>query len=94
MLTELHTFATSSAFTPDERLVLRLADALTSTPADVSMEMFEELQSIFTDAQIVELSSAIAWENYRARFNRVFDAESQDFSHGASCPMPVRSVSQ
>ena len=41
----------------------------------------------FDDAQIVELAAAIAWEQFRSRFNRVFDVGSQDFSAGAFCPM-------
>ena len=30
----------------------------------------------------------IAWENFRARFNRGFDVAAQGFSEGASCPIP------
>jgi hypothetical protein len=38
---------------------------------------------------MVELTSAIAWENYRARFDHAFGIESQEFSAGAFCPLPV-----
>jgi alkylhydroperoxidase family enzyme len=30
------------------------------------------LRRHFNEAQLVELATAIAWENYRGRFNRVF----------------------
>ena len=56
----------------DQKLVLELADALTATPAQVTEELRERLRRRFTTPQLVELGGAIAWENYRARSNRVF----------------------
>lgn len=88
-LRELHDYATSAAFTDDEKLVLALADALAATPTDVSDELFAKLRARFDDEQLVELASAIAWENYRARYNRVFDIGSDDFSEGAACALPA-----
>jgi hypothetical protein len=38
----------------------------------------------------VELAASIAWENYRARFNRVFGVRSSGFSEGAFCALPER----
>jgi len=70
-------------------VVLRLADAMTATPAAVSAELFKELLGHFSERQLTELASALAWENYRARFNRVFLVESEEFSAGASCPLPI-----
>ena len=40
-------------------------------------------------AQIVELTSAIAWENHSARFDHALGVESQGYSEGAFCPLPV-----
>jgi hypothetical protein len=37
----------------------------------------------------VELAAAIAWENYRARFNRVFGVRPVGFSDGAACVLPA-----
>jgi hypothetical protein len=34
---------------------------------------------------LVELVSAIAWENYRARFDHAFGVEAEGFSDGAHC---------
>jgi len=59
--------------------VLELADAITATPAKVTAELRERLQKRFSTAQLVELSAAIAWENYRARSNRVFGFGSEGF---------------
>jgi alkylhydroperoxidase family enzyme len=59
--------------------VLELADAITATPAKVSQELRERLQRRFPTPQLVELAAAIAWENYRARSNRVFGFGSENF---------------
>lgn len=62
---------------------------MSDTPAEVSDELFDALRGHFHDAQIVELASALAWENHRARFNRVFDVGAEGYSEGAFCPLPV-----
>jgi alkylhydroperoxidase family enzyme len=59
--------------------VLELADAITASPARVSAELRQRLQNRFSTAQLIELGAAIAWENYRARTNRVFGFESEGF---------------
>jgi len=66
-------------FDSDEKLVLELADALTVTPARVTPEQRQRLQKRFSTPQLVELAAAIAWENYRARSNRVFGFGSEGF---------------
>lgn len=73
-----------------EKLVLRLTVALTRIPSNVSDELFSELRAEFSEPQLVELATAIAWENYRARFNRTFDIFAEGFSEGAFCPLPER----
>ncbi len=72
-------YAESDLFSADEKLVLELADAITATPAKVSSELRERLQKRFSTPQLVELAAAIAWENYRARSNRVFGFGSEGF---------------
>jgi alkylhydroperoxidase family enzyme len=76
-------------YTPVERAALALVDALTATPARVDDALYAELRRHFDERQLVELASAIAWENYRARFNRVFEVEAEGFSAGAYCPLPL-----
>ena len=78
-------------FSPVEKLVLDYGTAMTLTPVDVPDELFAALREHFDEAQLVELTAAIAWENYRARFNHAFGIEAQDFSKGAYCPLPERS---
>ena len=59
-----------------ERLVIELADAMASTPATVSDDLYARLRSKFSEEQLLQLGAQIAFENYRARLNRVFDVES------------------
>ena len=83
-------FESSAAFSDLERLVLRYAAAMTATPVEISDDLFAKLQRHFTDRQLVELTSAIAWENYRARFDHAFGIQAEGFSKGAFCPLPAR----
>lgn len=89
-LLELASYEGSAAFSERERLALRLADRMTAVPAQVPEDLFAALRREFTEEQIVELTSALAWENYRARFNRVFNAGSQNFSAGGVCVLHAR----
>lgn len=88
-LRELPRYRESDAFDETEKLVLDYAVAITSTPSDVPDELFEALRSRFSEKQLVELTSGIALENYRARFNWAFGIEPQGFSRGA-CALPER----
>jgi len=88
-LADLTVFEGSPAFSELEKRVLRYAVALTRTPADVPEELFNSLHEHFRPQQMVELTSAIAWENFRARFNRGFGIETEGFAEGAACPVHV-----
>jgi alkylhydroperoxidase family enzyme len=88
-LLDLPHFETSSAYSEIEKLVLQYAVAMTQTPVEVSDELFAELRKHFNPQQMVELTSAIAWENYRARFDHAFGIEAEGFSEGAVCAIPV-----
>jgi alkylhydroperoxidase family enzyme len=63
-------------FSPVERAVIALADAMANTPSNVSDELYAELRSHFSEEQLLELGGQIAFENYRARLNRVYNAGS------------------
>jgi alkylhydroperoxidase family enzyme len=89
-LLDMAAFETSSAFTEVEKLVLRYAVAMTRTPVEVPGELFAGLRQHFDPQQMVELTSAIAWENYRARFDHAFGIEAEGFSAGAVCALPAR----
>src|SRR5262245_52504505 len=86
-LLDLASFEASTAFTDLEKRVLRYAVAMTETPVNVPDELVAWLRTEFSPRQVVELTSAIAWENYRARFNHAFGIEAAGFANGAVCPV-------
>ena len=63
-------------FAPQEAALLRMADAMAGTPANVSDELYAELRQHFSEEQLIELAASAALENSRARYNRVFDVGS------------------
>ena len=81
-------FESSPEFTAVEKLALRYAVAITATPVELDDVLFEAMQARFDARQLVELTGAIAWENYRARFNHAFACQAEGFSQGAFCALP------
>lgn len=67
-----------SVFSPDERLVIELADAMADTPSNVSDDLYARLREKFSEEQLLQLGGQIAFENYRARLNRIFDVGSDE----------------
>ena len=70
--------------------MLDLAVAMARTPGAVTDVLRARLRERFDEPQLVELTAAIAWEHYRARFNRVWDVQPAGFSEGAFCVRPER----
>jgi alkylhydroperoxidase family enzyme len=71
-------------FNDTERVIIELADALTATPANVSDELYARLRNQFSEEQLMQLGGQIAFENYRARWNRLFNVESDNLYHGTT----------
>ena len=90
-IANLHHYRTDFNFSEMERLILEYADAMTQIPVEVGEPLFARLRERFNAAQLVELTSAIAWENYRARFDHAFGIEGENFTEGAVCALPVQS---
>lgn len=63
-------------FAAPETVLLKMADAMAETPSNVSDELYAELRQNFSEEQLIELAASAAQENYRARYNRVFDVGS------------------
>ena len=61
------------AFSAPEQALIRMADALADAPVNVSDEFYAELRTHFSEADLIELAADAAQENYRARWNRLFD---------------------
>jgi alkylhydroperoxidase family enzyme len=89
-LVELPRYQESSAFSPLEKLVIEYAARMTTTPVEVPETLFTALRQQLSEAQLVELTATIAWENYRARFNHALGIEAQGFSEGAFCALPEK----
>jgi alkylhydroperoxidase family enzyme len=70
-----------SPFNDIERLVIELADAMVTAPANISDDLYARLRKEFSEEQLMQLSGQIAFENYRARWNRVFDVGSDHVYH-------------
>jgi AhpD family alkylhydroperoxidase len=88
-LADLPNYRDSEHFSADERLVLDYATAMTRTPLGVDDDLLARVKERFDAAQLVELTAAIAWENYRARFNWALGMDPQGFAKGA-CAIPER----
>lgn len=65
-----------SIFNDIERLIIELADAMVTAPSNISDDLYSRLRNQFSEEQLLQLSAQIAFENYRARLNRVFDVGS------------------
>lgn len=73
------------AFNQRELLVIELADAMADTPSNISDDLYAKLRTEFSEEQLLELGAHTAFENYRARLNRVFDIGSDGlYRPGAS----------
>jgi len=75
----------SDLFSEPERLALEYAERMTVTGQSVDQRLFAALRQHYREAQIVELTAAIAFENFRSKFNPPLDIQAQGF-----CPMPQR----
>lgn len=73
-------------FAEGEQALIKLADALSGAPANVCDELYADLRRHFSEDQLIELAADAAQENYRARWNRVFDVGSD----GLYCSIPGR----
>lgn len=67
----------SAVFNPFERHVPEYAEAMTSTPPEVTDEMVANLRVDLSDAQLVELTELISLENLRSRTNSALGLRSQ-----------------
>jgi alkylhydroperoxidase family enzyme len=76
---------TSARFSEEERLALDYAERVTITGERVDDDLFARLKAKFTEPQIVELTAAVALENFRSKFNPPLGIGAQGF-----CLLPGR----
>jgi alkylhydroperoxidase family enzyme len=79
---EIPAWRESRRFSETERVAFEYAEAMTITGQRVSDELFARLKGCFDEAQIVELTAAVALENFRSKFNVPLGIEAQGF-----CPI-------
>ena len=86
-LSEVLAWRDSKLFSAPERAALEYAERITTTGQRVDDTLFAELKKHFSEAQIVELTAAIAMENFRSKFNPPLGIEAQGF-----CMVPKKSA--
>ena len=69
----------SALFSGVERAALEYAEKMTITGEKVTDELWARLRSHFTESQMVELTAAVALENFRSKFNVPLGVEAQGF---------------
>jgi len=74
-LENLATWQSRADFTPAEKAAIRLAETVTRDANSLSDEQFAELQSFYSDGEIVELLCSIGLFNYFNRFNNALQME-------------------
>ncbi|MFT5197335.1 MAG: alkylhydroperoxidase family enzyme [Candidatus Promineifilaceae bacterium] len=74
---DLDNYHESGLYSAEETVALAYADAMTLSDQDVSDELFVQLKTIYTEAEIIELTEVIAWENASSKFNRALRIPSQ-----------------
>jgi AhpD family alkylhydroperoxidase len=87
-LTEIDDYATSPAYSDDERAAITYAAAITSDPHTVTDEQVDDLRARFGDAGVFELTYQIGLENMRARVNSALGITEQGFNSGDACRVP------
>jgi alkylhydroperoxidase family enzyme len=87
-LKDIDNYATSTAFTDDERAAIAYADAMTTDPHTVTDEQVADLRARFGDAGVFELTYQIGVENMRARMNSALGITEQGFNSGDACRIP------
>jgi AhpD family alkylhydroperoxidase len=87
-LKDIDNYATSTAFTDDERAAIAYADAMTTDPHTVTDEQVADLRARFGDAGVFELTYQIGLENMRARMNSALGITEQGFNSGDACRVP------
>jgi alkylhydroperoxidase family enzyme len=78
-IAEVPTALTSTLFDEREKVAMEYAEAMTFSDRKVGEDLFARVRANFSDAQIVELTAAVALENFRSKFNVALGIEAQGF---------------
>jgi alkylhydroperoxidase family enzyme len=69
----------SDLFSEPERTAIAYAEAMTITGRRVDDALFARVRASFDEPQIVELTAAVALENFRSKFNVALGIQAQGF---------------
>ena len=78
-LAEVTSWRDSGLFSEAERAALEYAERVTNTGERVDDALFARLGLYYCEAQIVELTAAIAFENFRSKVNPALGVAAQGF---------------
>jgi alkylhydroperoxidase family enzyme len=76
---QVPTWRDSDLFSAMEKDALEYAEKMTITGEKVTDELWGRLRGHFIEAQLVELTAAVALENFRSKFNVPLGVEAQGF---------------
>lgn len=93
-LRRIDEYETAEEFSDDERVVLRLTDAMTATPPGDATDLVTELVGRIGREAALTLVYQIAHENHRARLHHALGITDQGFSSGAACRVPWETTAQ
>ncbi len=69
----------SALYSDRERVALEYAEAMTITGQKVTDDLFARARTHFSEPEVVELTAAVALENFRSKFNVALGIEAQGF---------------
>jgi alkylhydroperoxidase family enzyme len=87
-LSDIDNYATSPAYTDDERAAIAYADAMTTDPHTITDEQVQDLARRFGEDGVIELTYQIGVENMRARMYSALGITEQGFNSGDACRVP------
>ena len=76
---QIERYAVSAFYSERERVALEYAEAMTITGQKVTDELFARVRRHFSEDEVVELTAAVALENFRSKFNVALGIEAQGF---------------
>jgi AhpD family alkylhydroperoxidase len=82
----------SQVFSSLERDVMEYAEAMSTTPLEVTDELSARLLEQLGPAAMVELTAWVAFSNMSTRMNVALGIESQEFSKACALPLAKRDV--
>jgi alkylhydroperoxidase family enzyme len=78
-IAEVPAALTSALFDEREKTAIEYAEAMTFSDRKVGEDLFARVRARFSEAQVVELTAAVALENFRSKFNVALGIEAQGF---------------